>query len=119
MSADVERLLREAIGNHLSYWYDLDARIAEHVLAVRIPQECQTCKGSGKVMDDATSEYGSAGIGHYVENPCPDCPTILTLLLWGWNVAKATPFNNWLDDLGRGYMQGRNDLLAALREVPT
>jgi hypothetical protein len=39
-----ERLLREAIGNHLSYWYDLDARIAEHVLTVRIPQACQTCK---------------------------------------------------------------------------
>ena len=60
---------------------------ADDILATRIPQACQTCKGEGTVMEDATSEYGSAGIGHYVEAPCPDCPTIGTLLLWGWERA--------------------------------
>lgn len=90
---------------------------ADDVLATRIPQACQTCKGSGTECVKAYSD----GVP-MIERPCPDCPTILTLLLYGWNVAKwrraVTKGGQVRTPYGHLWMTAPN-LLAALREVPT
>lgn len=39
--------------------------------ALRPP--CPTCDGTQEVMADASDEYGSVGIGHFIPAPCPDC----------------------------------------------
>ena len=66
------------------------------ILATRIPQACQTCKGSGVIYDlrcDNCGGSASLPLGMTCSNhlakptPCPDCPTILDLLLWGWERA--------------------------------
>jgi hypothetical protein len=45
---------------------------AEQRLRALLPK-CPTCDGDGEVMIDASDEYGSAGIGHYIPGLCPDC----------------------------------------------
>ena len=69
---------------------------ADDILATRIPQACQTCKGEGVIYDlrcDNCGGSASLPLGMTCNNhlakptPCPDCPTIATLLLWGWERA--------------------------------
>ena len=91
----------------------LGATTIIRIFASRIPQACQTCKGSGVECVKAYSD----GVP-MIERPCPDCPTIATLLLWGWNVAKAKRtihHNGYADSIS--HAQGWNACLAALREV--
>lgn len=91
------------------------------LLAVRLAHLCPDCHGSGTLKHAATV-VDPADIdanGRLIPVPCshPNAPTVGRLIAIGQRVFEVQPYNSWLDDLGRGYAQGRNDLLAALREV--
>lgn len=115
-AVDVEQMLREAIArdgvpsghNPPSWaWEATDA-----LLALRIPQACQTCKGGGYVVNFDVSGVRS----------CTACPTIGDLLRWGWNVSQAEPDHEYGSTDGvvqfDGFQVTAVGLLAALREVP-
>lgn len=89
----------------------LTRRMADAILATRVPDLCPDCEGSGETWQT----YGGITVGVL---PCdhPNAPTISDLLRWGENVAKARPDSTHdLVQFGRQRLPYATALLAALR----
>ena len=112
---DFAAILTHALYNRAPVQTDPYVADALATLAARVPEACQTCGGSGGV--------GPEWYTHNIGDPCPDCPTIGTLLAYGWNVATARGENpRFRDDCVWTSEDTCHtmvlDLLAALRTIP-
>jgi len=83
---------------------DWDSLRPEDLLAAKVPEACQHIAEWERVPGE--------------KDPCPDCPTIATLLAYGWNVATAehrlVPSHSGMT---RGLALGANAMIDALRTV--
>jgi hypothetical protein len=91
-----------------------DSLRPEDLLAAKVPAACQTCGGTGSRMDL------NQPIGVVHDHTCTACPSIATLLAYGWNVASApwsSHVGNNLSDSDNRWVDGLNARLAALRTI--
>jgi len=102
--------------------------IAAGILAAKVPAACQTCDGTGQtdpVCEScgclAPGEPTCANCGGFrtmCRFDCPDCPTIGSLLAYGFNVATAAPAEPASSsEYSSAAAWGFNECLDALRAI--